>query len=327
MEESEESGLVQPGAARKYKRGTITTWSRVNFWLALISILLMAAVVIISFIYPSLVSNYRAGLLTMHGILAMQILSAGLDQEFLDFVLALVASFFAIVADFAAMIFSWISVTSCSTDIDYFICTNEPSLRYVMPVISTVLSVFVVVHFISLIYWFIIERKLLGDKAPKLELAIVVAGGRTFLTLLQIFSVIGCFSLIALTGINIAFIYEVSFYRAVFLIIPAHLYGTQLAFFGSIPRSWRTAVLVFSLASLISTVYGAILEFPRFFRCILSSSAPSGQIETVICNEESWRGYMVPLMLLLAIIFSVVTFVAVLVAMTRASSPPKEQQD
>ncbi len=120
----------------------------------------------------------------------------------------------------------------------------------------------------------------------------------------MVITVIGLVILIATTILSIIFFEEGAFYRGYFLVFPAILFGAELAFFGTTPKYWIWVSFGFSLFSLASTVWGSILEVPRFFDCVLSGSSPVGAIDTNICNNDHWRGYILPWVLVLIGILS-----------------------
>jgi len=297
---------------------------------------------------------FRAAPLMFNGFFATVVLSVYVDQELFDFRTAFVAGGLALAADIPLLIYELRRWAACAgvggasqTPLENSVCNNFASQANVVPIVSLVVFVLTLATFIILFFWHAQRRAfLLARERIRLRNAQrsfetdrqIMRGVQTrrlanlrallrkarrngyrvatmALSVAQLLLVVLFVGVLALVFPNAG-----AFYRAAFLLVPAHAAAAEFAFFGTTPRGWTWLVLAFSLLALLTSVWGAVLELPRFFRCTSATAVPIGVVETSICNDEGFLGYVVPWVLLLSAIMSLATSILSVLMIVRGTA-------
>lgn len=335
--------------------------------MSIVAIIAMLVVVICFMTDVHQVSFYRAGLLSLHGIFAVLVFSTYVDQERIDFSFSLVAGFFALFADLLVAIVGTIRLVNCGhetpgSDVDLFICSNEPTASLIVPIVAWILFLLAAVQIVVLFVWLgrrinylssLANRVLFNRRdaerrrreAGPLQRDIQTSGGTPYAGLTRdaalydesersvrvnrrpteitagsaalrymnmVLGVLLALIVLFIVIVNGIYLNEVSFYRAALLIVPAHLAGALLAYFGTLRIAWRGVLIFFALASCVSAIWAVVCEMARYVRCVSDSAAPEGQIEQLICDEESWRGAVWPITSIIVALISVVALIGAL---------------
>lgn len=273
----------------------------------------MVAVTVVHYLNLQEGLLYRASWLSFHGVGAMAVISATIDQELLDLRIALVFSILAALADGGLAVVELLRQFACPmgvTQLDIAICAATPTLSVVWAWVSVAMAALAVLQSILVAIWLstrtgelrslaryallnairdgeagtrraadaqIEKRVYRGERRAMRALS---RGGGAFRGVLTVLLLI-CVAFVAVVN-GVAF-RSGAFYRGALVIVPAHLVGAMFAFFGRTPTWWRWVCFVFALLSLLTSVTGVVLGWPRFARCL--SASYTLQIERDICVQ------------------------------------------
>ena len=294
---------------------------------------------------------YRSSLLSVHGFLAMMLLSAVVDQELFDLRTSLIFGVLAFALDLFLTVVELIRHFSCPsgvTQLDIAICLNSPTLSNILPWVALALTVLSLTSVILVGLWQ--SRRVAELRAvARLALLNAVQNGSIYRETMDaqiesersalytrrqrriarelttgagifraIVAVLLLVTVLFIVVLNTVYFRAGAFYRGALLIVPAHLAGCMFAFFGKTPNWWRWLTLVFGLLSLASALTGASVEWPRYIKC--SNGPPfTTQIEEDICTQDGFLGAVWPIVSLVVGLLSILAVVSVVMSTTRAS--------
>lgn len=312
--------------------------------LASLAILALTALVIVAVASPHSPALFRATPLVVSAVFAVHVISVFVDQELFDFRSAFVSGAVALVCNVVVL---WNELTRWSrssslgggggglTPLEAIIKLQYGSMLAVLPIFVLIITLFVIVDYVLLFFWYAERREQLiaiallkrrnavrsfeTDRQILREREREIAKRRSQLRGASarnsdrsaVMGIAVAQIVILVVAVILALLYSDagSFYRGVYLIPVAMAAAAEYAFFGTTPRYWTTVSLIFAVFGLASSVFGAILELQRFFRCVLTTFVPANVVDSSICTDESWLGYFVPWALAVLAVLSVVQVV------------------
>ena len=320
--------------------------------LAALSVAGMLTVVFSSVADLDSAAYYRSALFSFHGIAAMMAISAVVDQELFDLRSTIVFSVVAFALNVFLAVVELMRHYTCpngATQLDISICADSPGRSALMAWISLALALLALAMTILAGVWQ--TRRVAELRAiARLALLNAVANGsefresmdaqieseRTRLALARqrriarelttgagifraVVAVLLLLSVLLMVVLNVVYFRSAAFYRGALLIVPAHLAGCMFAFFGRTPNWWRWITLVFAILSLASALTAAIVDWPRYYKC-LRGEPFTKQIEEDICTQEGFLVGVWPIVSLVVALLSILAAVSVILSARRAAT-------
>lgn len=302
---------------------------RVMFAISLVSIALAITVVILELVNIAAGAYYRAGMYSIHGVMALVAIGAWADKEPLDVKLTIGLSIGAFIVNIYLAIWETSRVIQCSygasvTTVDNQICTVETGSYYINLIFAWLFALLALLQLIISIVWLgrinealcakheseVLQQKAsfsqnLNVQSTKYLFAKVKHGnallaqkiteshmGAPWLATAQkALGTIGLIVFLAVVIIEMIFMYDAAFYRTVLLIIAAHASGASLSVFGAVPKYWAWIIALFALLGFAAALACAIIEIGRQARC----GAPATVYEQQICVTSDWRAFIAPI--------------------------------
>jgi hypothetical protein len=267
---------------------------------------------------------FRAVLLSMNGIFAVNLLSLWFDRpryELFDVYTAIIIGILTILVDAYLLVTELQRVFDCPTGMEHgplsqLICNSFASQQAIVPWFSVAVVLLFAIGLLMLAIWYYTNKpkSTTNDGRSRLKkiresfkessnIAIAVIAAIMILVIIATVFI----SLFPVNGTFMA-----AMYRGTFLIIPAHYAGAELAFFALTPPSWTIICLVFGFLSLASLIIGMILELPRMIHCSLGTGTPT-VLDQGICNNEGWLAFWLPSVYVFLTILGVVTLILLFV--------------
>lgn len=317
--------------------------------LSILSILAMLSIVVFHLLDTHSGLFYRSSWLSFHGITAVVALSAVVDKELLDLRMTIGFGIFALISDGTLALFEFIRDADCPggvTQLDIAICAAAPSRSTVYVWIVFGLAIAALLKLIVAGVWLArrtrelrlqaqyvlyksarTQRESMDAQIQRATMHNYTAGeaaaqtalnssGGVLQLIMAVLMLLVCLFIVAVNGVGFR---SGAFYQGPFLIVPAHLVGALLGFFGRTPMWWRFVVGLFALLSVASSAAAAIIGWPQFVTC-LSSGTFSRQIDRDVCIQDGlFFSAAAPLAFTAAAIFSLVSLVVPFLLRRRTS--------
>ena len=317
---------------RKIRRNT-RIFRAIVAVLSVVAVLAMIGVVVASLFDLNGAAFYRSAWLCLHGIFAMTAISAVTDEDFFDFVTAIVAGNLAIFTDVFLAVIELTRHYGCplpgTTPLDVSICINSPGLSAVLPWVALLLFLLALAAVILLFVWLSyhtvsveLRKRLAEQSREKLGKSLLTWRG----AFRAIVAVLLLVAVLLVVIVNMRYPYGAAFYHGAFMIIPAHLTGCLFAYFAHTPGWWKILTIIFGVLSTASAVLGAIFDWPRYLRC-WNGDPITLQVEQIICADESWRGAILPWTLIVVAALSVLAIIAVALSPSNPAPAPSAEEE
>jgi len=295
---------------------------------------------------------YRSAILSVHGFMVMMALSAVVDQELFDLRSTLIFAVLAFALDLFVAVVELIRHYSCPsgvTQLDIAICLNSPSLSAIVPWVALAFTLTALLILILTGVWqsrrtaelraiarlallnavnngtvfregmdaqIEAERASLATRRERRIARELKTGSGAFRAVVAVLLLI---TVIFIVALNTVYFRGGAFYRGALLIVPAHLAGCMFAFFGRTPNWWRWLTLVFAVLSLASALTAAVVEWPRYLKCV-NAEPFTKQIEEEICAQEGFRGAVWPIVSLVVGLLAILAAVSVIMSTSSTRS-------
>lgn len=354
-----ESDIKQKSRIKRAKAALSTLAAKSKFWAVatlVVSIIILAVYLVpVGFILasPNSPAQFRSAFLLFIGGLAISGISIYIDEEVFDYTVALIAFILSIIPGIVGTVFELVRISYCTgvstpsvTPLENDICINWPGQAYLIPVISAVFILLIVAMAISVFFWVRRFNMKLSAKAIALGRSVRAdlnqARELKFKYALASYAHITCMVIAVILFILVLVVVvaqcvypsAAAFYRATFLFPTVLLLASEWAFFGTTPRGWLWAVLVFGVFSSITTIWGSVYEMARVVACL--NGAPVGTTDNQICTQEPGISNIVPAILLSSAILSVISVIALILGVlgeycwnsdTKAKKTKKANED
>lgn len=303
---------------------------------------------------------YRATLLIAAALFTASAFSVYADQEWFDFMTAIIFGIAAIVFDIILVFLEverWIDCSTLPTVNDY-ICTNFPSWVYAMPVIAIIELVVNAAMIVLVLLWYhyykqfvAIEERIglppqvsLSAQATPEERSVALAevekeeeednplykttrsearmqAQHNWVdTTLAVIAIIELVVLVPVAFIALAYSDRAAFYRGAYLLMPALSAGAEFAFLFVVRTAWRWFYLVLAVIALISEIIGLVYEWPRYQSCFFGTATAANIIDNNICEDDGWLAGVIPVSLLILAILTVLAIIFIIVRLVFGSS-------